>query len=94
MDGAAIASLAGTVVALVLGFLAFTRGVRTDARKADNEAFTTSTTGLTVLVGALRAEVDRLRVEVHDCEKDKARMRGEFEAEIRGLKERMEANGA
>lgn len=85
MDGATIAQLAATAVALALGGLAYLRNRRTDDRKANNDDFKTVTAGLQTLVGELRSEVGRLRAEVHDCEMDKAQMRGRFEAQIEGL---------
>lgn len=85
MDGATIASLAGTIAAIVVALLAFIRGRLTDARKADTVDFTAVTSGLQTLAMEQRIEIRALRDEVHACEQDKARMKGHFETEIHNL---------
>lgn len=86
---------------MFLAGLAFVRGRLSDSRKADTSDFTAVTGGFRELFAEqrveivnLKTEVSFLRNEVHECEMDKARMRGSFETEIRNLKERLEATGA
>lgn len=85
MDGASIASLAGTLAAIVVAALAYLRGRYSDNRKANTVDVTTAVSGLQTLAAEHRIEITALRSEVHECEQDKARMKGTFETEVRHL---------